>query len=111
MMEKLKQLLKKNKIFKFFFLFYFIFLYFINPSKQEVLSNSLELQGNFIQGGLLFGKTDPKNKILFNNQKIFVNKQGDFILGIKREEKKNNILTVITKKKRTTRNKNYFKKL
>lgn len=100
MMEKLKQLLKKNKIFKFFFLFYFIFLYFINPSKQEVLSNSLELQGNLIQGGLLFGKTDPKNKILFNNQKIFVNKQGDFILGIKREEKKNNILTVITKKKK-----------
>ena len=100
MMEKLKQLLKKNKIFKFFFLFYFIFLYFINPSTQEVLSNSLELQGNFIQGGLLFGKTDPKNKIFFNNQKIFVNKQGDFILGIKREEKKNNILTVVTKKKK-----------
>ena len=94
-MEILKQFQKKNnKFLKIFFLFSFIFFCTLQVSLAKVFSNFLELNGNFTQGGLLFGKTNPKNKVFFNNKKIFVNDSGDFVLAIGRDEELENLIVI-----------------
>ena len=100
MMELLRLLLKKNnKLYKAFFLF-FLFFFITQNSYTKVFSDFLELNGSFTQGGILFGKTSPKNKIFFNKKEIFVNEMGDFILGIDRDEKLENLITVQTSNKK-----------
>ena len=103
MMEVLKQLQKKNKNFlKNFFLVLFIFFCTLQVSLAKVFSNLLELNGSFTQGGLLFGKTSPTNKVFFNNKKIFVNESGDFVLGIGRDEKLENSIIIQGLEKKET---------
>ena len=92
MMELLKQLQKKKKIIKVIFLITFIFFNYTSFLYAKVFSRILTIEGTFIQGGLLFGKTKPNSKIFFNDKKIFVNNEGDFLLGISRDEKKENLL-------------------
>ena len=94
MMELLKQLQKKRKIIKVIFLITFIFFNYTSFLYAKVFSKILTIEGTFIQGGLLFGKTKPNSKIFFNDKKIFVNNEGDFLLGISRDEKKENLLIV-----------------
>ena len=94
MMELLKQLQKKRKIIKVIFLITFIFFNYTSFLYAKVFSRILTIEGTFIQGGLLFGKTKPNSKIFFNDKKIFVNNEGDFLLGISRDEKKENLLIV-----------------
>ena len=94
MMELLKQLQKKKKIIKVIFLITFIFFNYTSFLYAKVFSRILTIEGTFIQGGLLFGKTKPNSKIFFNDKKIFVNNEGDFLLGISRDEKKENLLIV-----------------
>ena len=91
-MELLKQLQKKKKIIKVIFLITFIFFNYTSFLYAKVFSRILTIEGTFIQGGLLFGKTKPNSKIFFNDKKIFVNNEGDFLLGISRDEKKENLL-------------------
>ena len=103
-MEVLKQFQKKNnKFLKIFFLFSFIFFCTLQSSLAKVFSNFLELNGSFTQGGLLFGKTNSKNKVFFNNKKIFINDSGDFILALGRDEKLENLILIegLKKKKNT----------
>ena len=102
-MEVLKQFQKKNKNFlKNFFLVLFIFFCTLQVSLAKVFSNLLELNGSFTQGGLLFGKTSPTNKVFFNNKKIFVNESGDFVLGIGRDEKLENSIIIQGLEKKET---------
>ena len=98
MMELLKQLQKKNKIFLFLFIFFLNF----NTTSAKIFSKNLELNGSFTQGGLLFGKTNSKNKVFFKNKKIFVNKDGDFILPIGRDEKLENLMVIESLNKKET---------
>ena len=92
MMELLKQLQKKRKTTKVIFLILFIFFNCTAFLYAKVFSSILNIEGVFIQGSILFGKTKPNSKILFNDKKIFVNNEGDFLLGISRDEKKENLL-------------------
>ena len=92
MMELLKQLQKKRKITKVIFLILFIFFNCTAFLYAKVFSSILNIEGAFIQGSILFGKTKPNSKIFFNDKKIFVNNEGDFLLGISRDEKKENLL-------------------
>ena len=87
------QYLKKNSFFKYFF---FLIIFFCNTqvSYAKVYSDFLDLEGSFMQGGLLFGKTKPKNKVFFNDNNIFVNQEGDFDLAIGRDHKLENLITV-----------------
>ena len=96
----LKQLQKKNNLIRIFFI---ILIFFSNYkiSFSKVFSDNLDLKGSFIQGGLLFGKTISKNKIIFNKKNIFVNKKGDFVLPLGRDEKLENLIEVDGKKKET----------
>jgi len=102
MMEALKQFQKKNNFLKVFFLFSFIFFCSLQSSLAKVFSDFLELNGSFTQGGLLFGKTNSKNKVFFNTKKIFVNGNGDFILAIGRDEKLENLIVIEGLKKKET---------
>ena len=102
-MELLKQFQKKrNNFLKILFLFLFIFFYSTQKSFAKVFSDLLELNGSFTQGGLLFGKTNYKNKIFFNEKEVFVNKSGDFILAIGRDEKLENLIIIKGLKKNET---------
>ena len=92
MMELLKQLQKKRKTTKVIFLILFIFFNYTAFLYAKVFSSILNIEGAFIQGSILFGKTKPNSKIFFNDKKIFVNNEGDFLLGISRDEKKENLL-------------------
>ena len=102
-MEVLKQFQKKNNNFlKVFFLFSLIFFCTLQSSLAKIFSNFLELNGSFTQGGLLFGKTNSKNKVFFNNKKIFINDRGDFVLAIGRDEKLENLILIEGLKKEKT---------
>ena len=103
MMEVLKQFQKKKINFlKVFFLFLLIFFCTLQISLAKVFSDFLEINGSFAQGGLLFGKTNSKNKVFFNNKKIFVNDSGDFVLAIGRDEKLENLILIEGLKKKET---------
>ena len=100
-MELFKQFQKKNNnFFKILFLFLFIFFCNSQNSFAKIFSDLLELNGSFTQGGLLFGKTNYKNKVFFNNNEIFVNKRGDFVLAMGRDEKLENLITIKGLKKK-----------
>ena len=100
MMEVLKQFQKKKNNFLKVFLFLFIFFCTLQSSLAKVFSNFLELNGSFTQGGLLFGKTNSKNKVFFNNKKIFINVSWDFILALGRDEKLENLILIEGLKKK-----------
>ena len=84
-------------------LIYFLFL--------NVTSYSLELSGNFVQGGLIKGKVQPGTKVLLDNKPLKVSKEGFFVFGISKERlsdvklefehnsKKNIVLKKIKKRK------------
>jgi hypothetical protein len=46
----------------------------------------LELDGNYVQGGLLFGKVSTGSTVVFDGREIRVSGQGDFIVGFNRDE-------------------------
>ena len=94
MMELLKQLQKKRKTTKVIFLILFIFFNCTAFLYAKVFSSILNIEGAFIQGSILFGKTKPNSKIFFNDKKIFVNNEGDFLLGIGRDGKIKNVIIV-----------------
>jgi murein DD-endopeptidase MepM/ murein hydrolase activator NlpD len=50
---------------------------------------SLEIQTQWIQGGLILGKANPSSKIEFLGKKARVNNQGDFVVGLGRDAKSN----------------------
>ena len=58
-------------------------------------ANALDLEGNFIQGGLVFGKLEHKAKVYFDNQIIPVDKYGNFLLGFKRKHKNQSTVNII----------------
>ncbi|SVE25563.1 uncharacterized protein METZ01_LOCUS478417, partial [marine metagenome] len=41
--------------------------------------------GNFTQGGLVFGHTEPDTRIEFDGRAVRVNRSGDFIFGFGRD--------------------------
>ena len=64
------------KIFKYLF----IFLILIKPSL------ALELKGDFKQGSLIIGKTNPKFEVYVQGKKVKINKKGFFVFGISRNQ-------------------------
>ena len=52
------------------------------------ISHCFEIKGNYIQGGLLFGKTEIGAKVYFDNISIPIDKKGNFLIGLKRKQAK-----------------------
>lgn len=55
---------------------------------------NLTLDGNFIQGGLVVGKIDPKATVDFDGKKLRVSPDGDFLFGFGRDAPPKAKLTV-----------------
>ena len=68
--------------FVLFLLFFSANLY----AETRNLSDTVSLEGDFVQGGLVLGKTLPGSKVYFDKQLIRVSPQGDFIIGFNRDE-------------------------
>ena len=78
--------MKKNNLYK-----NFISLFFLLCSSV----NALDLEGNFIQGGLVFGKLEQDGKVFFDDKIIPVDENRNFLLGFKRKHKNQSIIKVI----------------
>ena len=76
----------------FSLLFFSLSLY----AATQYNSDNLTLQGNFIQGGIVFGKTTPGNQVIFDQKAIRVSSAGDFIIGFNRDESEQVSLKVVT---------------
>ena len=56
--------------------------------------DDLRLDGNFIEGGLVIGYTQPGAKVVFQDKKVKVSKEGIFIIGFHRDEDLRSVLKV-----------------
>lgn len=55
---------------------------------------TLKLNGNFIQGGLVFGQLESKANITINDRNVRVSENGEFIIGFGRDYPKQAILLI-----------------
>ena len=63
--------------------------------KLIFIANAVELKGNFIQGGIIFGKTTIGNTVFYNNLKVPIDENGEFIIGLGRTHPKFGNLKII----------------
>ncbi|HDK37712.1 MAG TPA: M23 family peptidase, partial [Thiolapillus brandeum] len=56
---------------------------------------TIDLQGSFTQGGLVFGKTSAGAQIFHDGQKVPVSSQGDFVIGFNRDAPPKSELVII----------------
>ena len=86
----LSKLEKSNKIL-FLVIISITFLY------TNIL-NALELKGNFIQGGLVLGKTSSDSNIYLDDKKIPKDSSGEFLMAFDRDFKSSAILKIFSSK-------------
>ncbi len=65
-----------------------LFLSINTNAELQILSDQTSLNGNFIQGGIIIGKTLPENQVTFENLTLQVSPDGDFVFGLNRDEAK-----------------------
>ena len=73
-----------TKIIKYFLI---IFLFSFKIS-------AVELDGKFVQGHFIIGKTDPNSKIKIDKKQVKVSKDGYFVFGLSRDRKYDVVITV-----------------
>ena len=56
--------------------------------------SAVELNGKFIQGHFIVGKTDPSSKVKIDKKQIRVSKDGYFAFGISRDRKDDVVITI-----------------
>ena len=79
----MKEIIKIKSIFLFYF---FCF---------SNIAQTHQLDGNFIQGGLVIGKTDPSSEVYLDNIKIALDEEGTFLLAFSRNNKSQAMLKII----------------
>lgn len=89
--------MKNKSIIAFINLIIFSLLAFTLCASEVVIADKTVLTGQFIQGGIIIGKTMPGNKITFAKQAIRVSPEGNFIIGFSRDEPANINLSITTK--------------
>ena len=57
--------------------------------------HALELKGDFFQGNLIIGKTDPNSKVLIDKKKIKISKTGIFVFGLSKNRKNNVSIEIV----------------
>ncbi|MGH8432369.1 MAG: M23 family peptidase, partial [Solimonas sp.] len=55
-------------------------------SLAMVPAAALELQGHWEQGNLIFGRAEPGARVWFRERLLRVSPQGEFVLGLDRDE-------------------------
>lgn len=74
-------------------------IFLLSITLNAALADSLNLgtttlNGSFSQGGMVFGKTDPQNKVFLNNKDVRITPNGDFVFGFGRDAKDKSKLTI-----------------
>lgn len=64
------------------------------PAQENTTQNSIVLTGEIKQGGLVVGKTLPKNTVTLNGKVITVSANGDYTFGFSRDDQKNYQLVI-----------------
>ena len=64
-------------------------------SYPDNLPADIKIYGDLRQGGILYGKTKPENKIKFNDDFIKVSKEGLFVIGFERDADVENKLFLV----------------
>ena len=82
----------------FFFYFFFNNLY------------SIELKGDFYQGNLIIGQTEPGSQIFIDKYKIKVSKEGYFAFGLNKDRKNDVVINVVNQNKTEEIIKKVYKK-
>jgi len=88
-----------NKFFNNIFIIFIIFIITEKSFAKETLilkfgNIIVNLQGNFIQGGLVKGKIFPNKVIKFENKILLKDTNGKFVFGFGRDYKENSYLEV-----------------
>ncbi|MBF0265022.1 MAG: M23 family metallopeptidase [Gammaproteobacteria bacterium] len=65
-------------------------------ASKKNIDDLIEIRGEFIEGAILFGKTSPDTLLFFQNKAIKLTTDGQFVLGLHRDEKPNATLKIIT---------------
>ncbi len=77
----------QNRLFIPLWFLWSALLFFSSSLYAEVRSlPHAELDGHFIQGGLVIGKTRPGNRVYFDGQSVRVSPKGIFLIGFHRDE-------------------------
>ena len=84
----------------------FTLILFLNPN----MLYCLDLKGDFFQGNLIIGKTEPDSKIFIDEKRVKISKKGFFAFGLGKDRKnnvtiiefKNGVSKKIVKKLRNT---------
>ena len=58
------------------------------------VADALELQGDPVEGGLVFGKAPPGSAVQFDGERIRVSPRGDFLLGFSRDADRESVLEI-----------------
>jgi murein DD-endopeptidase MepM/ murein hydrolase activator NlpD len=58
-------------------------------------SGALELRGEPVQGGLLFGEVEPGSRVTLDDRDVMVSPEGRFVIGFGRDEKGPKTLSVV----------------
>jgi len=72
--------------------------------------HSLEFKGEFYQGNLIIGQTEPGSKIFIDKSKIKVSKDGYFAFGLSKDRKNDVVIKVINQNKTEEVIKKVYKK-
>ena len=72
--------------------------------------HSLELNGEFYQGNLIIGKTEPGSQIFIDKSKIKVSKDGYFVFGLSKDRKNDVVINVVNQNKTEEITKKVYKK-
>jgi murein DD-endopeptidase MepM/ murein hydrolase activator NlpD len=71
-----------------------LFIGMLMLALAPVQAGTLELKGDFMQGGMVIGKTAPGNRVLYDGSAIRVSPDGLFLLGFGRDDKLKHTLVV-----------------
>ena len=86
--------MKNKSIFVFIILFSLCLWSFTLNAAETVIVDKTILKGQFIQGGIVIGKTTPGSQVIFDKQPVRVSPEGDFVIGFNRDEPSTINLTI-----------------
>jgi murein DD-endopeptidase MepM/ murein hydrolase activator NlpD len=72
--------------------------------------HSLELKGEFYQGNLIIGQTEPGSQIFIDKSKIKVSKDGYFAFGLSKDRKNDVVINIVSQNKTEEIIKKVYKK-
>jgi len=74
----------------------FLFISSITIASDKNWKDLIEIKGKFIEGAVLIGKTNPNFSVFFQNKKIKLTADGQFVLGLHRDEEPSAKLKLVT---------------